>query len=295
VEIFEEGNAWYLTKKEQMVMSKFALVVGLATALLVSMSAFAIDGVVLINQSTVMAAGGFPYKITQPGSYKLSGNLVVPAGLLGIEIDADNVIVDLNGFSIVGPNTCDGDSRTQTTTCTNIIMFDGVFSRKSSITIRNGTIRGMRFGIFLTNGPALIEDIHATQNTSTGIKVESGVVRRNNASNNGGDGINANGSNGDSANGASVTSDNVVVGNGNNGIVAAGGTVTGNVSYLNRVGIWTWDSTVLQNTIRASKTTGLIVFRSLYGSNMLVNNQGALGIFPGSTSQNNNNCDGSGC
>jgi len=36
-----------------------------------------LEGVVLINQSTVMAAGGFPYVITQPGSYKLSGNLTL--------------------------------------------------------------------------------------------------------------------------------------------------------------------------------------------------------------------------
>ena len=46
----------------------------LAGALLAS-SAFAVDGVVLINQSTVTAAGGFPYSITQSGSYRLSGNL----------------------------------------------------------------------------------------------------------------------------------------------------------------------------------------------------------------------------
>ena len=39
--------------------------------------ALAVDGVVLINQSTVVAAGGFPYIISQPGSYKLSGNLIM--------------------------------------------------------------------------------------------------------------------------------------------------------------------------------------------------------------------------
>ena len=37
---------------------------------LIATSAFAIDGVVLINQSTVTAAGGFPYMITKTGSYK---------------------------------------------------------------------------------------------------------------------------------------------------------------------------------------------------------------------------------
>jgi hypothetical protein len=67
-------------------------------------SVFAVDGVVLINQSTVTAAGGFPYSISQPGSYKLSGNLVVPSGVNGIQITASNVTLDLNGFSITNFN-----------------------------------------------------------------------------------------------------------------------------------------------------------------------------------------------
>src|SRR5262245_44146183 len=66
-------------------------------------SALAVDGVVLINQATVTAAGGFPHTISQPGSYKLSGNLAVPAGVNGIYISASNVTLDLNGFTISGP------------------------------------------------------------------------------------------------------------------------------------------------------------------------------------------------
>jgi len=69
---------------------------------------FAVDGQVLINQSTVMAAGGFPYKITLPGSYKLTGNLTMTTTVSGnfngtdvaIEIDSGQVILDLNGFTI---------------------------------------------------------------------------------------------------------------------------------------------------------------------------------------------------
>ena len=64
--------------------------------------AFAADGQVLINQSIIMAAGGFPYVISQPGSYKLSGNLAVPNGVSGISITANNVTLDLNGFSMTG-------------------------------------------------------------------------------------------------------------------------------------------------------------------------------------------------
>jgi hypothetical protein len=67
---------------------------------------FAVDGQVLINQSTVMAAGGFPYKITQPGSYKLSGPLTMTTTVSGnfnstdvaIEIESGQVTLDLNGL-----------------------------------------------------------------------------------------------------------------------------------------------------------------------------------------------------
>ena len=63
--------------------------------------AFAVDGVTLINQSTVMAAGGFPYIISNPGSYKLSGNLVPNLNQMALRITAINVVVDLNVFNIL--------------------------------------------------------------------------------------------------------------------------------------------------------------------------------------------------
>jgi hypothetical protein len=79
----------------------------LATAL-APFCAFAVDGVLLINQSSVMAAGGFPYVISQTGSYKLSGNLIMNTSQSGnhqgsdlaIGIGASNVTLDLNGFTI---------------------------------------------------------------------------------------------------------------------------------------------------------------------------------------------------
>jgi hypothetical protein len=38
------------------------------TVVLVPVSAFAIDGVVLINQASVIVSGGYPYTITQPAA-----------------------------------------------------------------------------------------------------------------------------------------------------------------------------------------------------------------------------------
>ena len=93
-----------------------ALALGIAL-MMVPVCGFAIDGQVLINQSTVMASGGFPYRITQPGSYKLSGNLALntsptanysgPGGPadVAILIEANNISLDLNGFSIIITDT----------------------------------------------------------------------------------------------------------------------------------------------------------------------------------------------
>ena len=114
----------------------------------------AVDGVVLINQSTVMAAGGFPYTITQPGSYKLSGNLVAPAGVNGIVIAASNVTLDLNGFTVGGPAE---------PSCPFICSSTfGIKTQntQTAITIRNGTILGFGGSIDLTSAShGLVEDL----------------------------------------------------------------------------------------------------------------------------------------
>jgi len=47
---------------------------------------------VLINQSTVLATGGFPYIISNPGSYKLTGNLTMSATSAGAYHGSDIVI-----------------------------------------------------------------------------------------------------------------------------------------------------------------------------------------------------------
>src|SRR2546423_10858587 len=90
---------------------KTTLFIVLATAI-VPTRVFAIDGQVLINQSTVMAAGGFPYIISNAGSYKLSGNLTLTTSTAGnysgldiaIGINSSRVDLDLNGFSITVTN-----------------------------------------------------------------------------------------------------------------------------------------------------------------------------------------------
>ena len=78
------------------------LVLLAVSAILFATSAFAVDGQVLINQSTVMAAGGFPYRITQPGSYKLAGNLSMTTTVNGNQLDASFPIpsASLNSLNV---------------------------------------------------------------------------------------------------------------------------------------------------------------------------------------------------
>lgn len=57
------------------------------------------------NRQTInqQAIGALPFVISQPGSYVVVSNLTGAAGVDLIQIDADNVTLDLNGFSLRGP------------------------------------------------------------------------------------------------------------------------------------------------------------------------------------------------
>jgi hypothetical protein len=247
-------------------MSKLLLTGLVGVALLLSAPVFAVDGQILINQSTVMAAGGFPYKITQPGSYKLSGNLVVPANTDGIDVTADNVTLDLNGFNISGNRTC-----TYTAagiSCTGSIEGWGVLSQGSSTAVKNGSVTGMSGGIAAIAGSgtgALIEEVRVSQ-CQVGISAV-GIVRR------------------------STASLNSAV-----GITVDRGVVEDNFMYENEEGMSVAFATVTGNVVNLSITYGMDSNYTTYGSNTFSQNKfGNILNGTGSTSQYTNNCDGGAC
>jgi hypothetical protein len=255
-------------------MSKITLVILLCAALLFSAPAFAVDGQTLINQSTVVAAGGFPYNISQPGSYKLSGNLIVPASANGIEINAAGVVLDLNGFTILGPIRCNGSFSTSATSCTGTGFGIGISNQETNgnVTVKNGSVVGFGVGI-LGGGGFLVEEVHATDNSTAGIQVDRAIVRRCIADNNG---------TGFQLNGNAVAENNEASINASAGLVSRdGGIVIGNVLNFNG-------------------GTGLEVEKSLYGSNSIQHNAGGdiflinAGTKP-SVSQNNNICTSGPC
>jgi len=119
-----------------------------------------------------------PYTITTQGVYCLTGNLATSmASGSAIYIQTNNVTIDLNGFKLGGLAAGTG------TTTYGIYAF-----QHKNITIRNGTIRGFFYGIFLNDVTPytasqgnLIEHIRVEQNTYTGIDARGrgNIVRYN--------------------------------------------------------------------------------------------------------------------
>jgi hypothetical protein len=161
------------------VFARFAgAALALAGFILVAQPTYAIDGVVLIDEAAVLAGGinaadgpGFPVTITEPGSYRLSSNLVLPAGSFaaGFSIETNDVSLDLNGFSIIGATTP---------------YTDGIFIFGANVEIRNGTVRDFgRHGVFARNAGKCfsctdaegvrIVDVRAISNGLNGIRIES--------------------------------------------------------------------------------------------------------------------------
>src|SRR5262249_27684500 len=133
-------------------------------------ASWAVDGQVLLDQTKAMlgnvTAGdtpGFPITINAAGSYKLDGNLTVSdANTTAIVINHDDVTIDLNGFSIIGPNVCTSSICTLSGNGVGITTGVSLASSVRDITISNGTIRGMgSSGISVNAGDSLtIEDMH---------------------------------------------------------------------------------------------------------------------------------------
>jgi hypothetical protein len=138
-------------------------------------AAFAVDGVIEISQSqaeigavTPGDTAGFPVTITVPGSYRLTGDLVVPASTSGIRIDADGVAIDLNGFGIAGPYACCGAGTGSG------IEFTPNAGRQA--TVENGDVSGFALdGVQLGDG-ARVERVTVSQVGRDGITLGGGSL-----------------------------------------------------------------------------------------------------------------------
>ena len=161
-------------------MSRFTTLVTILFAF--ASAALAVDGTVLINQSTITnglancpTGGHLPIVICQPGSYRLSGNITVPdANTDAIHITADNVTLDLNGFAILGPATCTFKNLNLGVIfplqCSPAGTGVGILSFNNNIGLSNGAVNGMgSAGIQIFGNGTRIESLRVANNAGTGL------------------------------------------------------------------------------------------------------------------------------
>lgn len=140
-----------------------------------------------VNNATV-AEAKFQLTISEPGTYRLFEDVVVSdANTTGIEINADNVTIDLNGFSIRGPGTCTQPSAS----CAPRGTGNGIHAiTRENIVVKNGGIYGMgNAGIYLETNSVHIDNMRLSGNSNGGIVVFGGVINNSVIVDNGGDGV----------------------------------------------------------------------------------------------------------
>lgn len=178
---------------------------------------------IAINASNTPGDTNSLFKITQPGSYYLAGNIAGVAGKQGIEIAASGVTLDLNGFIVTGSTGAVSGISTDGLSRTNISVVNGTVTgwQGNGVDLGNtqqAVIRGVRA---LSNGSgtvghgirasdySVIEDCFASGNAGFGFDLFSSCsVVRCEASLNGNNGI-------DCANGCLIVNCNAT---GNQGI-----------------------------------------------------------------------------
>lgn len=172
----------------------------LIAALIIAGSLPAQDGALEINQACVEDGcfdghtGGFPVWINNDGLYRLTSDLVVPDTVDKDAISVNNgpknrVTIDLNGFSITGPNSCSGKP---VTGCTGSNSHSGIdASGSATVRVQDGHVVGFEIGVRCESGPCELENLTVAHNSSHGaIQTFAGnphrmVIRNSNFTSNG--------------------------------------------------------------------------------------------------------------
>jgi len=143
------------------------------------------SGVVEINQwkalkgrVTKSDGKGFPVTLDSSGSYKLTSNLTITDGAVdGIDITADNVTLNLNGFAIIGSASGTG---------IGISAFG-----QSNVNVFNGSVLSMGSHGIVLDIASTVDRVNALDNGGDGIVTQGGSrVTNSTASRNFGNGIN---------------------------------------------------------------------------------------------------------
>ncbi len=142
------------------------------TTLFLAQAALA-QGYTEVNQAVVDASGGFPYSISTPGYYRLTGNLAKTAAdgsVAAVVISTSDVTLDLGGFEIEGPGICSRNASTGAVTCTGHVPGSGIQESggNTNVQIRNGTVHGFFNGISTTAVGTVLELLTVYDNAFLG-------------------------------------------------------------------------------------------------------------------------------
>jgi parallel beta-helix repeat protein len=100
--------------------------------------------------------------INAPGSYYLASDVTAPDGVFGIQVQASDVTIDLNGFSIIGQGSA--------ASAGGIMVHDA----QQNICIKNGTITGFHAaGITGDISSSRFEKLIVSKNTGIGISISN--------------------------------------------------------------------------------------------------------------------------
>lgn len=204
-----------------------------------------------------------PYTISASGSYYLTGDLTTADPNGGISMEANDITLDLMGYSLTGSGISAG-------------VWMG-YSPKSNIEVRNGTVRNFQAGVvamFASHRNVRIIGLRVYGNTLGGVILEAQgcLVKDCTVSGNGEWGI--------TCGEASTVVDNVIHDN-NYGIRAgSGNTITGNtVTDNNNVGISADNvCTVAENTVVNTNGYGIDANNLCSVTNNMVGSNGKHGI-----------------
>ncbi|MFK7958759.1 MAG: right-handed parallel beta-helix repeat-containing protein [Lysobacterales bacterium] len=258
-----------------------------------------------------------PFTINSPGSYHLADNLTHSnAQTDAIQINADNVSLDLRGFTLTGPGSGSGANNNgiRITIQQNVTIYNGQVEAfggrgiyENNSVGRNYTLRDLRVfdngldGISMFSRGNLVLRCHANDNGQDGINAGlASVVRESTASFNARHGIvggaggpidttvitystaNSNGDAGIRSQSKAVISYNSSSQNGSSGISASTSSIVGNSTANNAShGISATSSLISQNSVSGNASSGIRATSSRVFDNIATSNNTSLNVSEG--------------
>lgn len=272
----------------------------------------AVDGVLEINQTCAVSTGCFPGD--EPGvpvtltaaaghSFRLTSDLTIDSGGDAIQVAIDDARIDLNGFTIRGTSSCDGQPApcdppgegagvsVTSTSLRGVVVSNGSVVGMGGDGIRLGigaTVSGVksrrngRRGVFV-GGHAHVDDCDASDNSDSG--VETGGWSRISATiaaNNGRHGFELNA--GTSARGVTATS-NAVAGiwSSGRGLISDSTAERNGSTGIRAVGFYP-GTQVRNNVVYFNEGSGIVVDDGGTISNNQVLRNGGDGVIAGDSS-----------